>query len=200
MYPLVEAVRIENRQLHHLDLHNRRINLARQAIYRSTDQVDIGSIVQLPDDLSTERYKCRLIFYPGKVEYSITPYHQREIRTLKVVADNDIDYTFKSENRLKLDEDFAKREDCDDIIVVKNNKVTDSWAANIILFDGKEWITPDAPLLRGIQREYLLREGRLIEKEVTVNDLITFKKIKLINAMIDFERAPEISVPEGLSF
>jgi 4-amino-4-deoxychorismate lyase len=200
MYPLVESIRIENKQFHHVDLHNQRINNARQIIYGLHEPVDIETIVQIPDSLTDDRYKCRLNFFTDRIDYTITPYIQREIRSLKVVADNSIDYTFKSENRIQLDAALELRGNCDDIIIVKNGHITDAWAANIILFDGTSWFTPDTPLLKGIQREYLLSEGVIVACEITIDHLFEYKKIKLINAMIDFERAPEIIVSENIYF
>jgi len=200
MYPLVESVRIENRQLHHIDLHNRRINHAIRAVYGKELMVDIEAIVKIPENLSADRYKCRLNFYPDKVDYTIIPYTQREIKSLKVIVDNTIDYTFKSENRQQLDVSFLKRGNCDDIIIIKNGHITDAWAANILLFDGKDWFTPDTPLLKGVQREFLLQEEKIKQREITTGVLNIFQKVKLINAMIDFERAPEISIPEGIFF
>jgi 4-amino-4-deoxychorismate lyase len=200
MYPLVESVRIENRQLHHVELHNQRINLARQVIYKQYQPIDINSLVKIPEWITNDRYKCRITFYPEKSEYSITPYHQREINTLKIITDDTIDYSFKNENRFQLDAAYSRRENCDDIIIIKKGHLTDAWAANIILFDGKNWITPDTPLLRGVQREFLLQEVVIIEKEVKLDHLPSFQTIKLINAMIDFERAPVINVSNDVFY
>ncbi len=198
MYPLVESVRIENRQLYNIELHNRRINAARAKVYGQYSTVDIAELINPPPYLTDERYKCRIIFYHNKTDVKIAPYIQREIRTLKIVFDDTIDYTYKSEKREKLDAAFAQREGCDDVIIVRKGFLTDSWAANIILFDGEKWVTPDTPLLKGIQREFLLQQGLVEEQTVRVDDIIHFSKIKLINAMIDFERAPEIEISTGV--
>jgi 4-amino-4-deoxychorismate lyase len=85
-------------------------------------------------------------------------------------------------------------------IMRMKSHLTDSWAANIILFDGKNWITPDTPLMRGVQKEFLIREGGIIEKEVKLDRLPSFQTIKLINAMIDFERAPVINVSNDVFY
>ncbi len=200
MYPLVESIRIENRQLHHVELHNQRINKARQAVYGLTDRIAVEEIIKLPSDLSSERYKCRITFYPDHTEYTILPYHQREINTLKVVYDDTIDYTYKNENRQQLDAAYNQRGNCDDVIIVKNGYITDSWAANILFYDGKKWITPNTPLLKGTQREYLLQGGLIEERSVMIDDLYSYQKIRLINAMIDFERSSEITIKTSVFF
>jgi 4-amino-4-deoxychorismate lyase len=200
MYQLVESVRIENRQLHHIDLHNQRLNRAMQCLFGIDKKTNLEEIIDIPPGLTNNRYKCRVNVSPESINVNIAPYIQREIKTLKIVYDNDIDYTFKTENRFRLDAAFNKRDGCDDIIIIKNHCVTDSWASNILFFDGYEWITPDTPLLEGIQREYLLSKNLIRLRRVMVTDLHLFQKIKLINAMIDFERAPIIDIPSGLNF
>jgi 4-amino-4-deoxychorismate lyase len=200
MYPLVESVRIENRHLQHIELHNQRISDAIQAVYQKEWVINIAALVEIPAALTNERYKCRLVFYPDRVDYTIDLYHQRAIKTLKVVIDNAIEYRYKSENREKLNIAYAHRGSCDDILIVKNGFVTDSWAANLLLFDGEHWITPNTPLLKGVQRAYLLNMGIIKERKVTIGDIPSYQKIKLINAMIDFERAPEIVISEGVFF
>jgi len=200
MYQLVESVRIENRQLHHIELHNQRLKKAMQLVFGVEKKIFLEDIIELPADLTENRYKCRVTVSPESINVDMKPYIQREIKTLKIVHDNEIDYSFKTDNRQQLDSAFEKRADCDDIIIVKNNCVTDSWAANIILFDGQRWVTPDTPLLKGVQREYLLSRKLIKEQRVLVADLSSFQKIRLINAMIDFERASEIAIAEGVFF
>jgi len=172
--------------------------MARKIVYGFDEPIDIETIVKIPDFITEGIYKCRINFFPDKIDYTITPYVQRVIRTLKIIHNNSIDYTFKSENRLQLDAAFELRGNCDDIIIVKNGHITDAWAANIILFDGTSWFTSDTPLLKGIQREFLLSEGVIAAREITIDHLFEYKKIKLINAMIDFDRAPEIIISENV--
>jgi 4-amino-4-deoxychorismate lyase len=200
MYQLVESVRIENRQLHHIELHNQRLNKALKELFGIDKKICLEDMIAIPANLTEERYKCRVTISPESINFDIKPYIQREIKTLKVVHDNGIDYPFKTDDRQQLDAAFEKREGCDDIIIIKNNCVTDSWAANIILFDGQDWVTPDTPLLEGVQREFLLSRNRIKLQRVMVIDLPSFEKIKLINAMIDFERAPEIAIAEGVFY
>jgi len=83
---------------------------------------------------------------------------------------------------------------CDDIIIVKNGFVTDSFAANILFLDGVQWITPTTPLLNGTKRQFLLDQGIIAEKEIREEDIRTYQKVGLINAMIDFDEMPVIDI------
>lgn len=200
MYQLLESIRIENRVLHNIELHNKRFNMARKALWRQSNLIDLRTIIDIPEELNNERYKCRIVSNRQTINYEIKPYVQRKVETLKIVIDNNIDYTYKTSNRKMLDKAYAQRNNCDDIIIIKNNLLTDAWAANIVLFNGEKWLTPKKPLLKGTQREYLLTIGKIYEQNIHLSDIKSFETIKLINAMIDFDRAPAINVEKGVFY
>lgn len=200
MSRLLESIRIENRQLQHIELHNQRFNHAREVLFGAVDHVLLENVIQIPIGINNERYKCRVISMGKEISFEIAPYRQRPVKKLKIVSMNQISYTFKTDNRSTLEQAFAGRESADDVIIVKNGFVTDSFAANLIFSDGQKWYTPDTPLLKGTQREFLLSEGFIEVQKIELSELIRFKSVKLINAMIDFERAPEIMIPDGILF
>ena len=107
------------------------------------------------------------------------------IHSLQVVQNDSIEYEYKSTKREELDRIFKQRGLADDIIIVKNRRVTDSYFANLVFFDGKKWWTPDRPLLQGIKRQSLINLGLLKTKKIFKKDLSTFQKVSLINAMLD---------------
>jgi len=72
-------------------------------------------------------------------------------------------------------------------LIVKNSLITDTSIANIAFFDSIRWVTPALPLLKGTTREKLLREGKIFEENIHVDDLERFSKVALMNAMIDFD-------------
>jgi len=84
---------------------------------------------------------------------------------------------------------MKQKEECDDIIIIKNGLLTDASIANLILFDGKNWITPETPLLPGTCRERLLNAGLITKRKIHPDDLKYYQGVKLINAM----RYPEES-------
>jgi 4-amino-4-deoxychorismate lyase len=198
MCQIVESIRIENKTLQNIDLHNNRFLSARKQLFGQSDFIEIEKYINIPDTLSDKRYKCRLTYDGKTLAYTIKPYTQRVIRSLRLVHDDEINYSVKTNQRHQLDRAYEQREGCDDIIIVKNGYLSDTWAANIILYYDEQWYTSTTPLLKGIQREYLLRSGRIKEIKIREHDLWRFSKIKLINAMIDFERAPSIDITTGV--
>jgi 4-amino-4-deoxychorismate lyase len=195
MFQLVESICIENKELKLIDLHNQRLNRSLQELFACNVAIDLAQFIQIPTTLNNQRYKCRVTTNDGQnFEYEIIPYQQRTIQSLQIVHCKEIDYHIKTTERNKLDELFAKRQGSDDILIVRNELLTDSWAANILLYDGIQWVTPQEPLLKGVQREHLLQLGKISEQHIPVDGLIRYHKIKLVNAMIDFDRAPEIEI------
>jgi 4-amino-4-deoxychorismate lyase len=115
------------------------------------------------------------------------PYQLPNIHSLQVIYDDTIEYPYKYEDRRRIDELFAKRKRCDDILIIKNGCLTDTSFCNIVLYDSKNYFTPDTPLLNGTRRRRLLSQKKIFEKKITLHDLMSFQKIFLVNAMIGLE-------------
>lgn len=132
-------------------------------------------------------YKARVIYGEKGIEdiqYAL--YSMKEIHTLKIVRDDDIDYSFKSTDRTDLNWLAATKGNCDEIIIIKNGLVTDTSFTNIAIYKDGKWLTPKHPLLLGTKRAALLENGIIQEADITVDDLMKAEKVSLFNAMIDF--------------
>lgn len=200
MFPLLETIRIENAKLPLIEFHNRRFNRTRREWYGITSNLNLEEIIKIPAGSENFRYKCRVLYNDKQEQIEITPYRQRVVSSVKIVVADDVEYKYKSTYRSFLDRLFEQRGFCDDIIIVKNGMITDSWVSNLLFFDGKRWYTPDTPLLKGVQREYLLASGQIFEKSIPLSEIALYSKLRLINAMIDFERAPELDVTKDVLF
>lgn len=131
--------------------------------------------------------KLRVVYGPsGIVKVECTPYALRSIKTLKVVDGGDIDYTFKSTDRTRLNQLSALKGDCDDVIITRHGLLTDTSFTNLAISDGQKWLTPTSPLLCGTKRAYLIERGLIQEADITVSDLMAAPRIRLFNAMIEF--------------
>jgi 4-amino-4-deoxychorismate lyase len=80
----------------------------------------------------------------------------------------------------------ALKGECDDVLLVKNGLLTDTSYCNIALFDGVNWVTPLTPLIQGVTRAQLLEDGKLIAKDIKLEELMNFQKIALFNALNEF--------------
>lgn len=149
--------------------------------------------------LASEEIKLSSHGIQGVEAIEYAPYKMKEIHSLKVVEDNNIDYTYKSTDRSALNALVAQKDDCDEIIIVKNGLITDTSFTNLALFDGNRWLTPKHPLLQGTKRAQLLEAGIIQETDLTLEDLRKAEKVSLFNAMIDFgeREVTEIFLPDS---
>ena len=89
---------------------------------------------------------------------------------------------------------FLKREEADDVLIIKNGLVTDASYSNILFFDGKQIVTPSTPLLEGTCRARLLATNRIVEKSISVDELQNFESFQLVNALNDFDESRWIPI------
>ncbi len=194
MYPLLESIRLKDNRLFNLEYHQERMDRALKELFPLAEKIDLASVISIPEDYKSGLFKVRVLYGPvvGKIEFEL--YRFRKIESLKVVHHESIDYHLKYSNRLVLQELLAKRDTCDDIVIIKNGLVTDSFAANLLFSDNQKWVTPFNPLLKGTQRQYLLDRGIISELEISEEDIRSFREIGLINAMVGFDEMPIIPI------
>jgi 4-amino-4-deoxychorismate lyase len=139
-------------------------------------------------------YKCRVVYDEKIVEVTFQPYIPKKVEALRLVIDDRADYSYKFENRAKLELLLTQKGEADDVLIVRNNCITDTSYSNVALFDGLHWYTPDTYLLNGTCRQRLLAEGILRETRMTLHDLVRYEEIRPINAMLVLERTPSVRV------
>lgn len=185
MCQLIETIKIANRQFQNLPYHNARLNRSRKELLGIREEVNIEDWIKIPESVGNGVYRYTLTYGKEVVKIDVQPYTIRKINSLKLVANDDIDYSYKYADREELNRLLAMKQDCDEILIVKNNVITDTSFSNVICLDGNTWVTPKYPLLKGTKREKLLQNGLIKEAEISVDDLNRFQKIGLINAMLE---------------
>ena len=174
-----ETVKCEDYEIFNLEYHNKRVANT------------IGLNINLQEyiyPLSEELLRCKVTYNDFEVlNVEYFPYKKREISSFKLVFDDEISYSKKYLNRENLDSLFLRKEDCDEIIIIKNGVVTDTSIANIAIFYENKWITSKNCLLNGTTKQRLLDSKFLVEKDISVKMLKKASQIALMNAMIDFD-------------
>ncbi|MBV5312802.1 MAG: aminotransferase class IV [Prolixibacteraceae bacterium] len=194
MCQLVESIKLKDGKILHLSYHQNRMNRSVEELYPGARPIDLAKAIVIPENFRTGLFKVRVLYRQTIEKVEIDPYNFRTIQSLKVVQHESIDYHLKYTDREILQQLFALRGNCNDIIIIKNGLVTDSFAANLLFFDGQNWVTPTTPLLKGTQRQFLLEQGIILEKEIREEDIRSYQKIGLINAMVDFDEMPVINI------
>jgi len=194
MSPYIETIRLEEGELKNLPYHQDRFERTRSATLGLRSHPELNQFIQIPEGLERGLYKCRVLY--GKdielIEYE--PHIRQQVASLKLVYSDQISYSYKFSDRSELAELYAARGESDDILIVKEDCLSDSYFANIALWDGRVWFTPDTPLLAGTMRASLLDRGLISEARIRVGDLSKYMKVRLINALNDLEEGPEISI------
>jgi 4-amino-4-deoxychorismate lyase len=194
MYPLVETIKCKDGELSNLPYHQARFNLTRRALFRFKEEISLEKIIKIPEEFQNGLFRCRVVYGERIQKIEFLPHPYRNVKSLKLIEDNKMDYRFKFTNRDRLNSLFEQRGNCDDILIVKNGYITDSFIANVVFSDGRKWWTPNTPLLPGTQRARLIREKKISVCPLTPGDLPKYEKAGLINAMQDLEEMPEISM------
>ena len=196
MCQLVESIKLKDGVIQNLEYHQMRMNRSMDELFPKREKINLATVISIPDNFASGIFKVRVLYGSFLQKIEIEPYTFRTIQSLKVVHHESVDYHLKYTDRQILQELFAQRENYDDIIIVKNGLVTDSFAANLLFFDGETWVTPNSPLLKGTKRQLLIDQGIIFEKKIREEDIRNYLKVGLINAMIDFEEMPVIAVEQ----
>ena len=181
-----ETIRCEDEEILNIEYHQKRIS---RTIGKN---INLGEYIYPP---SEEVLKCKVIYDKDEIiDISYTPYRPRNIKSFKIVVDDNIEYKYKAIDRDNIDKLYNKRELCDEIIIIKNGLVTDTSIANIAIYKDDIWITPKTFLLKGTTRDRLLNENFTKEVNISLDELLNCKKIALMNAMIGFKAIEEFKL------
>jgi len=102
----------------------------------------------------------------------------------------------KTTRRAPYERRRERRPDVDDVLLVNDrDEVTESTMANLAVRLDGVWVTPpiDAGLLPGTYRSVLLREGRLIERPVRVDELRGAGELALVSSVRGWRPAVLVS-------
>jgi len=191
MSRLLETIRCENGKLQGLPFHQARMDASVDALFSTRNRIRLQDTA-VPGHCLSGLFKCRIVYSETIESIDFLPYTLPAIGSLKIVNDNDIEYSHKFANRSGLQRLLEKKGDCDEILIIRNGLATDTSFSNILFYDGKKWLTPALPLLRGTQREKLLVENRVFPGSISIADLLGYEKARIINSMIRFEDQVDI--------
>lgn len=187
-----EVIKICNGKIFNLPAHIARMNFTLQSFFGSTIPFSLED-EDIPLEFRDGLVKCRILYSLENLEIEYSHYKFREINSLKIIHDNSIDYSFKYADRRAFDRLIAQKENCDDILIIKNGFVTDTSFTNVVFESDKGLFTPSTYLLSGTKRQTLLKERVIKEKVIRIEDIEDYRKLYLINAMMGIE--DNISIP-----
>lgn len=192
---LIESIKLLDGRFCNLQWHQRRMTRSLQSLFAINGQIDLEKYVSESAFPDKGLYKCRIVYDASTMEKAFTPYQTRTVRRVKALEDDQISYHLKFADRQPINQLFNLRGDCDDVLIIRNGRVTDCSYSNVVFRKGREWFTPDSPLLEGTMRQRLIEENKVTVREILQKDIRSFDSFKLINAMLEFD-GPEIDVSD----
>ncbi|MPS63684.1 MAG: aminodeoxychorismate lyase [Chryseobacterium sp.] len=186
MSQFIESIKVEDQEIFLLEFHQKRINQT-FSHFGKEGSIDLKKIYNHLEHDEDGLFKLRLVYdLDKKVRTQMIPYAIPEIADFQLVENNSYDYSFKFEDRKELDKMKMKAK-AEEIIIVKNNHITDTSFSNLLFLKGKDWFTPSTYLLNGVQRQNLLKHKKIKEAEITLQNIKQFSHFQLINALNDFD-------------
>lgn len=179
---LLETIRCEGGKAQYLPYHQKRLEESSRLLDIHKNY-DLSTLIIPPDQ---ELYRCRFLYDAKGYAIEYHPYTPKKIASLKLLTSDTIEYSLKYADRNILNTLFEERGECDDVLIVKNNYLSDTTIANIALCIEGKWLTPEFPLLKGTTRERLLDEKFLTPAPLTRNDIARASKVAVMNAMVGF--------------
>lgn len=160
--------------------------------YPSASPIDLNDVVSVPKIFGESLIKCRIIYDEIIREVGFQRYQLPHISSLAIVHCDDIDYSYKFHDRSQLHEAYKNKGVHDDIVIVKDGYITDSYFANLVFVNHSGYFTPTTPLLSGTRRERLIHDNVIQATSIRLSDIENYKYVTLINAMIALD---EIKIP-----
>ena len=186
MSQFIESIKIEDQEVFLLELHQKRVN-ATFAHFGMENSINLAKIIK---DLKIDEdgfFKLRIVYDLNRnYKTQLIPYAVAEIDSFQLVENNTYDYAFKFEDRKEFERMKTKAK-TEEIIIVKNNCITDTSYTNLLFLKDEKWYTPSTYLLNGVMRQHLLATKKIKETEITLQNIKEFTHFQLINSMNDFD-------------
>ncbi|MDO4223972.1 MAG: aminotransferase class IV family protein, partial [Acinetobacter sp.] len=188
---LIETIAIIDGKIQNVAAHQQRFEQGKAFLQQHLPVpmpvAQLQQIIQIPVAYQQGLVRCRVSYDAVQQQVEFFPYQAKSIQSFQLVQDDDIDYRYKYANRERLNQLFAQRGTCDEIIVVKQGLITDCSIGNLLFLQQGQWFTPHQPLLQGTQRATLLAQQRIVERQITVQDVVNYEQVMMINALNGFD-------------
>lgn len=186
MSQFIESIKVEDQKAFLMEFHQKRVNDT-FAHFGAQGSIDLEKIFKSLEHDEDGLYKLRIVYDLNRnFKHQMIPYAIPEIENFQLVENNSYDYSFKFEDRKEFEKMKTKAK-TEEIIIVKNNHITDTSYTNILFLKGETWYTPTTYLLNGVMRQHLLKEKKIKEAEITLQNIREFTHFQLINSMNDFD-------------
>ncbi len=180
----IESICCQSGHYENLELHQARVDRTFKEFFQGAIPHQLSDI--LPKIELAGKVKVRLVYDAHLTTIEFAPYQPKHIETIEVVRSIPFDYQFKYDERSMFTR-LSATSTADEIIISLDSRITDSSYSNLVFWDGRQWLTPENPLLNGVRRESLLMNDKIKTAPIYEADIASFERVCLINAMLDLE-------------
>lgn len=190
----IETIRMVNRKASDLMYHQQRVD--KTLSDNNLPPLNIERLLyDMPQDVPFSVCRCRITYGQTPTRVTLSPYIPIVRKRVKVVRQDGLSYLYKYADRLQIDR-LVSGSACDDIIIVKNNMVTDSSIANLVFENREGLFTPTTPLLKGTERQRLIDNGIVSLRAIAVDDIRNYERVYFVNAMNPFASMPAFPITD----
>lgn len=195
MCRFIESIRLENGSIKLLDYHQDRVNKTGVHYFEKNNTINLKKELEKETLPAIGVYKIRILYSQKIHSLEILQYEQLSFSKFEIIQiPTDFNYPFKYSDRT-LFEDLTKSISRNTIALFSKNKLlTDALFANLVFKKNGRLFTPDTPLLNGIQRQFLIKTKQIQEAKISEENIYSFEKLGLINAMIPIENIDFIEI------
>lgn len=180
-----ETIKVVDGEIQNLNYHLNRIYNTQTAHYKKSNISEIEKFFEYFKHQENGTFKLKIIYSTTIKKTEITPYKLLIKNKLKFFEKSNLQYRFKFFDRSELVSIEKQLAENELGIVVQNQYLTDATYGNIVLWDGENYLTPNTTLLNGTKRQKYLDEGVIKIDTIKIHNLNKYKKLYLINSMID---------------
>ena len=177
-----------------------------QSLLSDTPWLEVETYLTKQPLLPATTYRLTLEYDLTKIRaIRIVPYQRRSISKLRPIhLPEDFNYNHKYADRSFFERVKATLSDDEEPLFVREDgTITDTSFTNVLIETEEGYFTPAHPLLKGTQREYLLRCGLITEHDhLTLTHRLRARSLLLINALLTLEdalRLPPTAVIETMT-
>lgn len=190
-FPLFETIAIKNGEIQQLHYHQARMDQAFLAYFNQSPRFNLVNLIQVPNEFKQGLVRCRIDYNAEDFEIHFYPYTPRKIEGFKCVYTKNLDYQFKYTDRAIFSQ---LKQDEREILIINNGKVSDCSIGNLLFLKSGKWFSPADYLLKGTQLSYLCDQQSIILKSISVDELFSYEKIMMINALNPFDESRAIAI------
>lgn len=183
-----ESIKILDGKVYNLKYHQQRVD--RTLKHFKLPKLQLQNWIDPPQK---GLYKLKLIYYDTILDMQYMPYKPKKIRSIGFVQSG-VKYSYKYLQRAAIDS--LHDGSVDAVIITQEGFVTDTTIANIAFYDGKRWITPAKPLLKGTARQRYIDNKMLTLADIRQSEVSQFEAIAFMNAMIGFYEVKDFIIKD----